>query len=77
MPTLRETPIRSTAALGRAVRTARVSAGLTQADLAERTRTNRYAIVQLEAGNETRALHVVFDSLAALGLELTVRSRVT
>jgi HTH-type transcriptional regulator/antitoxin HipB len=75
MPTLRETPIRSPAALGRAVRAARVGAGLTQAELAERARSNRYAIVQLEGGNETRALEVIFDSLAALGLELTIRAR--
>jgi HTH-type transcriptional regulator/antitoxin HipB len=75
MSTSRETPVRSPAALGRAIRSARVSAGLTQAGLAERARANRYAIVQLEAGNETRALEVIFDSLAALGLELTVRPR--
>ncbi len=75
MPTSQGTPIRSPAALGRAIRAARVGEGLTQADLAERARTNRFAIVQLEAGNETRALEVIFDSLAALGLELSVRPR--
>lgn len=75
MPTLPETPIRSPAALGRAIKAARLEEGLTQADLAERARANRFAIVQLEAGKETRALEVIFDSLAALGLELTVRSR--
>lgn len=75
MPTSRAAPIRSPAALGRAVRSARVGAGLTQAELAEQGRTNRYTIVQLEAGHQTRALEVIFDSLAALGLELTVRPR--
>ena len=67
--------IRSSAALGRALRAARTRNGLTQAELAERARATRQAIVALEAGHETRALEVVFDTLAALGLELTVRPR--
>ncbi|MFI5719792.1 helix-turn-helix domain-containing protein [Nocardia sp. NPDC051750] len=71
----RSTPIRSPEALGRAVRAARVEAGLTQAELAERTRANRYAIHTLEAGNETRAVELIFDALAALGLELAIRPR--
>lgn len=67
--------IRSAEALGRVVRAARTAAGLTQAELAERARANRYAIVVLEGGSETRAVEVLFDALAALGLELTVRPR--
>lgn len=78
MPTSgREVPIRSPEALGRAIRATRTATGITQAELAERARANRYAIVLLEAGNETRALEVIFDALAALGLELTVRPRET
>lgn len=67
--------MRSPQALGRAIRTARSRAGLTQAELAERARANRYAIVQLEAGHETRAIEILFDTLAALDLEFAVRPR--
>jgi len=48
---------------------------LTQAELAERARANRYAIVVLESGHQTRALEILFDTLAALDLELVVRPR--
>ena len=69
------TTVRSPAALGRAVRAARQRAGLTQAELAARSMVNRQTIVGLEAGHETRAIEALFDTLAALGLELTVRRR--
>ena len=69
------TPIRTPEALGRAVRRARHVHGLTQAELAARTATTRQSIVGLEAGRETRAVQVLFDTLAALGLELAVRPR--
>jgi HTH-type transcriptional regulator/antitoxin HipB len=69
------TRVRSPEALGRAVRSARVQAGWTQAELAERARANRYAIVTLEAGHETRAIEILFETLAALDLELAVRPR--
>jgi HTH-type transcriptional regulator / antitoxin HipB len=71
----RSTRIRSPEALGRAIRAARVQGGMTQSELAERARANRYAIHSLESGHETRAIELVFDTLAALGLELTVRPR--
>lgn len=48
---------------------------MTQSELAERARANRYAIHSLESGHETRAVELLFDTLAALGLELTVRPR--
>jgi DNA-binding XRE family transcriptional regulator len=48
---------------------------LTQAELAERARANRYAIVSLESGHQTRAIEILFDTLAALDLELVLRSR--
>jgi DNA-binding XRE family transcriptional regulator len=48
---------------------------MTQAELAERARANRYAIIALESGHETRAIELLFDTLAALGLELIVRPR--
>jgi HTH-type transcriptional regulator/antitoxin HipB len=69
------TRVRSPEALGRAIRAARERAGLTQAQLAERARANRYAIAVLESGHETRAIELLFDTLAALELELAVRPR--
>jgi HTH-type transcriptional regulator / antitoxin HipB len=71
----RATRVRSPEALGRAIRTARERAGLTQTQFAERARANRYAIAVLESGHETRAIELLFDALAALDLELAVRSR--
>lgn len=67
--------VRSPEALGRVVRAARKDAGVTQGELAERARANRYAIHSLETGHETRAIELMFDTLAALGLELAVRPR--
>ena len=78
MPTPQDgtsTRIRSPEALGRTIRAARLRAGMTQSELAERARANRYAIHTLESGHETRAVELVFDTLAALGLELAVRPR--
>lgn len=79
MPTLepnaRWTPIRSPEALGRTIRRTRKQTGLTQAELAVRTRATRQAIVTLEGGHETRAVELIFDALAALGLELAVHAR--
>ena len=51
------------------------NAGLTQAELAARSLANRQTIIGLESGHETRAIESLFDTLAALGLELTVRPR--
>jgi DNA-binding XRE family transcriptional regulator len=48
---------------------------MTQTELAERSRANRYAIHALETGHETRAVELIFDALAALDLEIAVRPR--
>lgn len=69
------TPVRSPQALGRTIRSARKQAGLTQAELATRSLVNRQTIIGLESGHETRAIESLFDTLAALGLELAVRPR--
>lgn len=69
------TRIRSAAALGRTLRAARKSTGYSQADLAARSRADRFAVANLESGRETRAVRLIFDVLAALGLELVVRRR--
>lgn len=71
----RWTPIRSPEALGRTIRRAREQTGLTQAELAVRARATRQAIITLEGGHETRALELIFDALATLGLELAVHPR--
>lgn len=67
--------MRTPQALGSAIRAARTKRGMTQAELAQRALTTRQSINALEAGNETRAVEVLFDTLAALGLELAVRPR--
>lgn len=66
---------RSASALGRALRAARQARGMTQSELAERSRTNRFSIAQLETGEATKAIEKLFDTLAALDLELVVRPR--
>jgi HTH-type transcriptional regulator/antitoxin HipB len=72
---VRDALVRTPQALGIAIRVARTEQGLTQAELAQRSLTSRQTINALEAGHETRAISVLFDSLAALGLELVVRPR--
>ncbi|MGI5221715.1 helix-turn-helix domain-containing protein [Nocardia sp. CA-290969] len=67
--------VRSASALGRVVRAARQSQGMTQSELAQRARTNRYSLAQLEEGDTTKAIERLFDVLAALELELTIRPR--
>lgn len=66
---------RSATTLGRALRAVREEQGLTQSDLAERSRTNRFSIAQLENGESTKAIEKLFSVLAALELELVVRPR--
>ena len=68
-------PIRSPEALGRAIVAARTEAEMTQSQLGERARANRFAIHQIESGHQTRAIELIFDTLAALDLELAVRPR--
>ena len=75
MPTSEEMIARSPAALGRAIRAARQGQGLTQSELAERARTNRFSIAQAESGASTKAIENLFETLAALELELVVRPR--
>ena len=75
MSTSEEMVARSPAALGRAIRAARHGQGLTQSELAERARTNRFSIAQAENGGATKAVEKLFETLAALELELVVRPR--
>jgi HTH-type transcriptional regulator / antitoxin HipB len=75
MATFDQTPIRDPEALGRTIRRRRHERGWTQSDLAARALTDRYLLGQLEAGHETRGVTAIFDTIAALGLELVVRER--
>ena len=71
--TTRTPSIRSSAALGRVLRRAREQQGLTQAEVAAKADTTRWAVLNLEAGRETAAMRTLFELTAALGLEITVR----
>lgn len=72
---LRPTTTRTPEVLGSLIRHARTRAGMTQEDLAKRTGLSRHLVRSLEAGRETRAIQALFDTLAALGLEIVVRPR--
>lgn len=74
---IRFTPIRSPEVLGRLVRMARKSRGLTQEQLAARVGRRRQAIIAQEAGVSTAALRCLFDSLAVLGYEMSIAPRGT
>ena len=69
------TPVRSPEALGRLIRLARKSRGLTQEQLAARIGRRRQAIIAQEAGVSTAALRCLFDSLAMLGYEVRLVPR--
>lgn len=60
-------------AIGRAVRQARHSHGLTQVDLAGLSGTSQRFISQLESGVRNVTLSKVLDVLAVLGLRLQLR----
>lgn len=66
---------RSASGLGRAIQAARHAKGMTQSDLADRARTNRFAIAALESGRSTKAIETLFETLSALDLEMVVRPR--
>lgn len=75
MATSRSRVVRSPAAMGRAIKARRELLELTQEQLAERAVTNRYAILKLEDGAATKQVQTLFDTLFALGLELTVQPK--
>lgn len=75
MATFEPRVVRDPAALGRAIRARRGEIGWTQAELAERGVTNRYAVIKAEDGVTTKALQTLFDLLYALDLELSVAPR--
>jgi HTH-type transcriptional regulator/antitoxin HipB len=60
---------------GELVRKARLSAGWTQAELADRMRVRQATVSKLESGKPATRMAVFFDALTALGLELVAAKR--
>jgi HTH-type transcriptional regulator/antitoxin HipB len=71
------TKIATVADLGSAVLRARKEQGLTQVDIAGLAETGNRFIVDLEKGKPTIQFQKTLDILDLLGLELTVRKKVT
>lgn len=66
---------RSPRMAGSVVRKARLAQGLTQKALAARMNVRQATISKLESGEPATRMAVLFDALAALGLEVTVTPR--
>ncbi|WP_291069545.1 helix-turn-helix transcriptional regulator [Hyphomonas sp.] len=60
---------------GAVVRKARLAQGLTQKELADRMNVRQATISKLESGEPATRMAVLFDALAALGLEVNVTTR--
>jgi HTH-type transcriptional regulator / antitoxin HipB len=58
--------------MGRALRHFRQEAGLTQAELAERTGVSRQYLVEMEQGLETEQLRRLLRVLKTLGVRITL-----
>jgi len=67
--------VRSPRMAGALVRKARLAQGLTQKELAARMNVRQATISKLESGEPATRMAVLFDALAALGLELTMTTR--
>lgn len=63
--------------LGRYLRSQRLAAGLTQADLAQRAAVSRRWLYDLEAGKPTAEIGLVLKVVGALGLLLDCRPQPT
>ncbi len=79
METPRETPrsaapfrVYTPASLGAAIRHYRQQAGLSQAELAERTGLNRTYLSALEQGRETEQVKRILHLLKHLGIRMTL-----
>jgi transcriptional regulator with XRE-family HTH domain len=64
--------IRTTRALGAAVKARRLELGWSQAKLADQLRVQRQWVIRLEAGSDGAEIGTVFKALAALGLSIVV-----
>lgn len=67
--------VRSPRMAGTLVRKARLAQGLTQKELAARMNVRQATISKLESGEPATRMAVLFDALAALGLEFDVKTR--
>lgn len=67
--------IQSASTLGAAIRHYRRRAGLTQAQLADRTGLDRTYLTRLERGSDTEQLRRIMLILRELGVEMTLRPR--
>jgi HTH-type transcriptional regulator/antitoxin HipB len=67
--------MRSPRMAGALVRKARLAQGLTQKELAARMNVRQATISKLESGESATRMAVLFDALAALGLELVATTR--
>jgi HTH-type transcriptional regulator/antitoxin HipB len=67
--------MRSPRMAGALVRKARLAQGLTQKELAARMNVRQATILKLESGESATRMAVLFDALAALGLELVATTR--
>lgn len=67
--------IRDTKQLGAALQRERKRQGLTQAQLAEKAGLWQQTISAVEGGKPRSELQVIFAIMAALGLEISLRSR--
>lgn len=68
-------PIRDPKQLGAALQRERKRQGLTQAQLAEKAGLRQQTISAVEGGKPRSELQVIFDMIAALGLEATLSAR--
>lgn len=67
--------VRSPRMAGALIRKARLARGWTQQELAERMNVRQATVSKLESGVPATRLAVLFDALAALGLELVSTTR--
>jgi len=68
-------PIRDPQQLGAALQRERKRQGLTQIQLAEKAGLRQQTISAVEGGKPRSELQVIFDIMAALGIEVTLSSR--
>ncbi|GAA1766874.1 helix-turn-helix domain-containing protein [Agromyces humatus] len=64
--------IADAAALGVAIQQARLAAGITQRDLAERLGTTQRYVWELEAGKDSKAITRIFEALRETGVTVTL-----
>lgn len=68
-------PVYAPGDLGLAIQQARLSMGLSQAELAARMGMSQRSVSEMESGKATLWAHRLFDLMAATGVELTVTRR--